>query len=75
MIGADFWRGKRVFLTGHTGFKGGWLALWLSMIGQTVTVVSVIALGIAPFIAGDIIKTMAAAAVARLIIPKRDYII
>ena len=25
----DFWRGKRVLLTGHTGFKGAWLALWL----------------------------------------------
>lgn len=52
-----------------------WLALWLSMIGQTVTVVSVIALGIAPFIAGDIIKTMAAAAVAHIITPKQDYTI
>ncbi len=31
-----FWQGKRVFLTGHTGFKGGWLALWLSDIGAEV---------------------------------------
>ena len=30
------WRGKRVFLTGHTGFKGGWLALWLASRGATV---------------------------------------
>lgn len=28
-MNADFWRGKRVLLTGHTGFKGSWLALWL----------------------------------------------
>ncbi|MHC1696710.1 MAG: CDP-glucose 4,6-dehydratase [Geobacteraceae bacterium] len=31
-----FWYGKRVFLTGHTGFKGGWLALWLQMLGAEV---------------------------------------
>jgi CDP-glucose 4,6-dehydratase len=32
-----FWQGKRVFLTGHTGFKGGWLSLWLSSMGAKVT--------------------------------------
>jgi CDP-glucose 4,6-dehydratase len=32
-----FWRGRRVFLTGHTGFKGGWLALWLHALGAEVT--------------------------------------
>jgi len=30
------WAGRRVFLTGHTGFKGGWLALWLSHLGADV---------------------------------------
>jgi CDP-glucose 4,6-dehydratase len=30
------WKGRRVFLTGHTGFKGSWLALWLSQAGATV---------------------------------------
>lgn len=33
----DFWRGKRVLLTGHTGFKGGWLALWLQRLGAQVS--------------------------------------
>lgn len=33
----DFWRGKRVLLTGHTGFKGSWLALWLTRLGAEVT--------------------------------------
>lgn len=32
-----FWRGKRVLLTGHTGFKGSWLALWLQRLGAEVT--------------------------------------
>ena len=34
---ADFWLGKRVFLTGHTGFKGSWLSLWLQSLGSEVT--------------------------------------
>ncbi len=32
-----FWCGKNVFLTGHTGFKGGWLCLWLASMGANVT--------------------------------------
>jgi len=32
----EFWRGKRVFLTGHTGFKGSWLSLWLQRMGADV---------------------------------------
>jgi CDP-glucose 4,6-dehydratase len=35
-VDAHFWRGKRVFLTGHTGFKGGWLCLWLQSMGADV---------------------------------------
>ena len=33
---AKFWRGKRVLLTGHTGFKGAWLAIWLHRLGAQV---------------------------------------
>ena len=33
----EFWRGKRVFMTGHTGFKGGWLSLWLQYLGADLT--------------------------------------
>jgi CDP-glucose 4,6-dehydratase len=34
---AAFWRGRRVFLTGHTGFVGGWTALWLHRLGAVVS--------------------------------------
>ncbi len=37
MIDPGFWKGRRVFLTGHTGFKGSWLALWLESLGAEVT--------------------------------------
>lgn len=37
VIQKDFWRGRRVFLSGHTGFKGAWLALWLEQLGALVT--------------------------------------
>lgn len=33
----EFWKGKRVFLTGHTGFKGSWMSLWLQQVGADVT--------------------------------------
>ena len=36
-VNPGFWAGKRVLLTGHTGFKGGWAAIWLSRMGAHVT--------------------------------------
>ena len=35
-MATSFWAGKRVFVTGHTGFKGGWLSLWLASRGAQV---------------------------------------
>jgi CDP-glucose 4,6-dehydratase len=35
-VNSDFWKDKRVYLTGHTGFKGSWLSLWLQSMGATV---------------------------------------
>jgi CDP-glucose 4,6-dehydratase len=32
-VGMNFWRGRRVVVTGHTGFKGSWLSLWLQQLG------------------------------------------
>jgi CDP-glucose 4,6-dehydratase len=36
MINRQFWAGRRVLLTGHTGFKGSWLSLWLTQLGAQV---------------------------------------
>lgn len=35
-VSPGFWRNKKVFLTGHTGFKGGWLSVWLQTMGSVV---------------------------------------
>ena len=37
MLNPKFWKGKHVFVTGHTGFKGSWLCLWLEHLGAKVT--------------------------------------
>ena len=37
LVNPAAWTGRRVFVTGHTGFKGGWLALWLDRLGAEVT--------------------------------------
>jgi CDP-glucose 4,6-dehydratase len=36
VMNPSFWRGKKVFITGHTGFKGSWLSLWLQQLGAQV---------------------------------------
>jgi len=36
-MNASFWRGRKVFITGHTGFKGGWLSLWLQSLGAELS--------------------------------------
>ena len=37
MLNRSFWKDRRVFVTGHTGFKGSWLCLWLESLGADVT--------------------------------------
>jgi CDP-glucose 4,6-dehydratase len=44
-IDYSFWRNKRVLVTGHTGFKGGWLTIWLSKMGAKVFGISLPPLG------------------------------
>lgn len=39
-VNSNFWKGKKVFLTGHTGFKGSWLSIWLQLMGSEIRGVS-----------------------------------
>ena len=51
-----------------------WLGLWLNLVsGTPTTIAAVITMGVVPFIAGDIFKTLMAAAVTKVITPKEDY--
>ena len=43
----EFWRGRKVFQTGHTGFKGSWLTEWLATLGAAKAPV-VVAVGLGP---------------------------
>ena len=36
MVDSDFWKDKKVFITGHSGFKGSWMCLWLESMGADI---------------------------------------
>ncbi|WP_341713236.1 CDP-glucose 4,6-dehydratase, partial [Erythrobacter sp.] len=44
LVAREFWEGRKVLVTGHTGFKGAWLSLWLTELGADVTGISLPAL-------------------------------
>ena len=81
---AGFWRGKRVLLTGHTGFKGAWLALWLQRLGAQVTGLALAPAtepslfelaGVAQTLDHHVIDIRDAAAVARVVQAARPEIV
>jgi len=80
---ASFWRGRRVLLTGHTGFKGAWLALWLERLGAVVTGLALPPLepslcalaGVDARIRGRIVDLRDAAAVARTVAEAKPEVV
>ena len=48
-LAKNHWSNKRVLITGHTGFKGGWLSLWLAKLGANVTGISIEKKGVGSF--------------------------
>ncbi len=48
-MNTSFWRGKKVLITGHTGFKGSWLCKWLDMLGSEVLGISLKSDGFSPY--------------------------
>ena len=79
----SFWRGKRVLLTGHTGFKGAWLALWLRRLGADVTGLALLPVepslfsgaGVGEFAASRIVDLRDAGAVAAAVREARPQIV
>ena len=59
VIDARFWQGRRVLLTGHTGFKGSWLTLWLKALGANVTGLALAPLGRSLFVDAGIARDCA----------------
>jgi CDP-glucose 4,6-dehydratase len=78
-----FWRGRRVFVTGHTGFKGAWLTLWLARLGARVSGVALPpagrslfeAAGIATDVDGRTVDIRDAAALATVVREVRPEIV
>ncbi|MCX7180844.1 MAG: GDP-mannose 4,6-dehydratase [Proteobacteria bacterium] len=58
MVNEEFWRGRRVLVTGHTGFKGGWLSLWLDMLGAKLSGLALAPIADGIFTAGGLQKSM-----------------
>lgn len=55
---AQFWKDKKVFLTGHTGFKGSWMSLWLQKMGAEVTGYALAPIGQSLFNDANVAKGM-----------------
>ena len=80
---AAFWRGRRVLLSGHTGFKGAWLALWLQRLGAEVTGLALEALPrslyaaacVEGVLASRIVDVRDTAAVARVVREARPEVV
>lgn len=66
-IDEAFWRGRRVFITGHTGFKGGWLALLLKLFGAEVYGYALEPDASALFVAADVASATAGSAIADIL--------
>ncbi len=58
VTGMHFWKNKKVLITGHTGFKGGWLSIWLQKLGADVTGFSLPADDLSLFHIGKVANSM-----------------
>lgn len=80
----DVWKGRRVLVTGHTGFKGGWLAFWLHRLGAEVSGFALEpttepsffeAMGLGQLVAGEFADVRDAAAIQRVVAERRPELV